>query len=136
MSSKADGSFASPVAEAAHFNLFAPAQDPHSLYSDLRTSCPVARSEELGGYTLVTRAEDIYSVITDPSTFSNQYDWPAGHQTLGPRVPANYDPPEHTAYRHTFAPLFSPAAVSSIEGATRAKAVQLLEKIAAKEGSW
>jgi len=134
VSSKADRSFGSAVDQAADFNLFDPAQEPHSLYGELRTSCPVARSEELGGYTLVTRAEDIYSVMTDPSTFSNQYDWPPGHQTLGPRVPANYDPPEHTAYRRTFAPLFSPAVVSSIEGATRAKAVELLERVAAKEG--
>jgi cytochrome P450 len=59
------------VSAARTFNVFAPAQDPHALFGDLSESCPVAGSDEAGSYLLVTRSDDIFSILTDPrSSFS------------------------------------------------------------------
>ena len=121
------------VSAARTFNVFAPEQDPHALFGDLRKTCPVAWSDQAGGYSLATRSDDIFAILKDPVTFSSAYDWPKGHETLGPRVPVNFDPPEHTAYRKAFLPLFSPAVVSGIEEAARRQAVELLRPIAAKD---
>jgi cytochrome P450 len=134
VSSPVDDKRAGDIAGAVEtFNIFQPQVEPHALFSELRESCPVGLSNEVGGFALVTRSEDIYAVLKDPATFSNAYDWPPGHETLGPRIPVNYDPPIHTGYRQVFAPWFSPTVVESIEDATRQKALELLGPIAAKE---
>ena len=121
------------VSAARTFNVFAPAQDPHALFGGLRERCPVAWSDEAGGYVMVTRSDDIFAILTDPATVSSAYDWPPGHETLGPRIPVNFDPPVHTAYRKSFLSLFSPAVVNGIEEAVRHKAVELLRPIVAKD---
>ena len=46
------------------------AADPWSQYSKLRSECPVAWSEQYGGFWVVSRYEDVAAVARDDVTFS------------------------------------------------------------------
>lgn len=56
-----------------HFDPLAPEQlaDPYPLYSRMREECPVFHDEEHGLW-VVTRYEDVMTVVRDPKTFSSE----------------------------------------------------------------
>lgn len=102
-------------------------QDPHPTFAALRTSCPVAHSDQLGGFWLLTRYEDVVRVATDTSTFISgvQNVIPKLPDT-GKRGPLHLDPPEHTAYRRALNPAFGPKRVAACEERIREIADELL----------
>lgn len=90
--------------------------DPHSeeltrswrqTYAELRRSCPVAHSDLHGGFSVVTRYDDVRQVLRDPDTFACGRDLPFEGGTGGVTVPVNpvqmgmmeMDPPESQAHR-------------------------------------
>ena len=94
------------------------------LFSYARDHCPVARTEEGGGFWLVTRYEDVKRVLEDWRTFSS---------TQSPVVPSPVslcpitdDPPVQTAARQLLNPLFSRGAVARYVPAMRAAARDLI----------
>ena len=48
------------------------AADPFPIWSDLRESCPVARSERYGGAWLPTRYDDIDAIAHDTERFTSR----------------------------------------------------------------
>ncbi len=60
---------------AKHFNQFSPEYGPHfrEVYEHMRANCPVVHTNELGGFWVVTRYEDIARVARDSETFSSSY---------------------------------------------------------------
>lgn len=81
--------------------------DAHELFDDLRARCPVAHSNDLGGFWLLTRYSDIESTMADPTLFSTAVQNVVPRvATTGRRPPLHLDPPEHTPYRRAIAPLF------------------------------
>jgi cytochrome P450 len=109
--------------------------DPHPLFAELRSKCPVAHSDATGGFHVLTRYDDIVQVLQDPATFS------ASNSTIppmeGPRgklVPLNYDPPEHTTYRQVFASYFTPREVALVEADARERFRTMIEAFVAKGG--
>ena len=89
-------------------------------YAELRGRCPVARTPRHGGYSVVTRYEDVLHVLRDPATFACGRDLEFdGHRTGGVTVPINpvrmgmmeMDPPQSLAYRRILASSFSAKAV-------------------------
>jgi len=102
--------------------------DPYPHYTELRERCPVARSDALGGYWLVTRYDDIRAVLQDGATFSSRYiTVPDTPEPAGPRIPLQLDPPEHRHYRQLLLSLFSPATAEALAPTTRAIAARLLD---------
>ncbi len=106
-------------------------EDPYPTLKLLRTGCPVARSEELGGYWEVTSYEGVRQVFTQPERFSSRV------LTLPPEtaprlVPETIDPPEHAPYRRLFTPFFTPRRASEMRARTREVAAKLVEDFAAK----
>jgi len=96
------------------------AQHWRETYRELRGSCPVAHSDLHGGFSVVTRYEDIKQVLADPATFACGRDFVFdGHVVGGVTVPVNpvqmgmmeTDPPESQAYRRILAPRFSAKAI-------------------------
>jgi len=79
----------------------------HDLFADLRSRCPVAHSNDLDGFWVLTRYDDIDAAMSDPTLFSTavQNVVPAV-ATTGRRPPLHLDPPEHTPYRRAISPLF------------------------------
>ena len=121
---------------ARTFNIWDPSlnEDPYPLLRRLQQECPVARSEQLGGYWFVTSYEGVRDVFTNPATFSSrvlQVPRPDDPPVL---IPETLDPPTHTAYRQVMAPVFSPPAIAKLEGSTREVARDLLQKFVAAGG--
>jgi cytochrome P450 len=89
-----------------------------------RDRCPVARTEEGGGFWLVTRYEDVKRVLEDWETFSST-ESPIMPSAVG-LCPITDDPPIQTAARQLLNPLFSRGAVAKYEPAMRAAARGLI----------
>jgi cytochrome P450 len=94
------------------------------IFGYARDRCPVARTEEGGGFWLVTRYEDVKRVLEDWRTFSS---------TQSPVVPSPVslcpitdDPPVQTAARQLLNPLFSRGAIARFEPKMRAAARRLI----------
>jgi hypothetical protein len=109
---------------AREFDLYDPAQmrDPHSVYAKLRSGCPVARSDQVDGFWMVTRYDDVRAANLDTDTFSSRYCLIPREQ-FGPefteRPPLTLDPPAHTAFRRLLLPGFTAQQVARWEPAVR-----------------
>jgi cytochrome P450 len=109
---------------ARNFSLYSheDMQDPHTLWSQLRSTCPVAHSDQLDGFWMLTRYEHIRGAALDYATFSNK-EVMVPRDRLGAgmqeRPPITLDPPRHTAFRQLLLPAFSPGQVARLEPALR-----------------
>jgi cytochrome P450 len=109
------------------------ALDPHAQYAEMRQKCPVAFSENYGGYYVLTKYEDIHEVMQNPDRFSS---WPAdtpptpGHNRA--LIPLEVDDPEHKRYRRLVDPLFRPKAIKVIEESVRENARGLIDTMLEK----
>jgi cytochrome P450 len=104
------------------------ALDPHADYAALRAKCPVAHTENYGGFYVLTKFEDVSTVLHDAATFSS---WPAdtpptpGHTRA--LIPLEVDAPDHRRYRMIVDPLFRPKAIEHITASVREYAVELVD---------
>ena len=105
--------------------------DPYPFFGALRSGCPVARSEAMGGFWILSRYEDVRFALQRHDLFSNLVNViPPGQMTsFGPDIPTQLDPPEHTAYRKILIPLLGPRAMALLEDDIRRAARRLLEPI-------
>ena len=146
---------------AQQFNQFSPEYGPHfkDIYRHMRAHCPVAHTDEVGGFWVVTRYADIMRVDADDEAFSSLYavfpspnpDMPRSQYgslgeartgplaacPLGPKgeaprlslLPFELDPPLHGPYRKALEPLFSPHAVAELAPWLLALSDQLIDAI-------
>jgi cytochrome P450 len=125
------------AAQAREFDIFQLTPgDPYPLLREMQTAgCPIAHSDRLGGYWILTKYEDVMRVLRDPKIFSSDENFlPSTHDPVfGKAIPLQIDRPEHTFYRKIMAPFFSPAAIETMRDKTRAAAIELLEPIAEQE---
>jgi cytochrome P450 len=109
------------------------ALDPHPTYKKLREGCPVAHTDNYGGFYVMTKFEDVSEVLHDAKTFSS---WPAdtpptpGHTRA--LIPLEVDAPDHRRYRMIVDPLFRPNAIEHIADSVRAYAIELVDAMLAK----
>jgi cytochrome P450 len=121
---------------ARKFNIWDPAlnEDPYPTLRDLQSKCPVAHSDELGGYWVVTSYEHVHQVFSDPATFSSRILQIPPPEEPPVLIPETLDPPTHTTYRHVMSPTFSPRAVEGLEQGIRERVRALLNDFVAKGG--
>ena len=107
--------------------------DPGPTYGKARTRCPVVRSDQHGGFWLVTRYGDVDTVARDWARFSSASGIaiPAALDTRV--VPQEADPPQHTEVRDQITPWFSPGAVGGMEPLVEALAGELLDRVGSEE---
>jgi cytochrome P450 len=149
---------------ARQFNQFSPEYGPHfkDIYRHMRARCPVAHTDEVGGYWVVTRYADIMRVDCDDEAFSSLYgvlpsqnpdppkggSQPLGEERTGPLaayppgpngeaprlsiLPLELDPPLHGPYRKALDPLFSPQAITELAPWLLALTDQLIDAIIEK----
>ena len=114
---------------ARTFDYWSPAfaPDPYPLLRQLRADCPVAHSDELDGYFIVSRYEDVNAVLRNHATFtSTVMTAPAIPVEARPAVPPlDQDPPSHTRYRQLLSPFFTPARAANLEAVARDTARKL-----------
>jgi cytochrome P450 len=107
--------------------------DPYPLVDQLRSKCPVAHSEQFGGFWVVTRYADCRFVLQHPELFSSVQNIVPDTRTteIGPDIPTQVDPPDHPKYREILNPLLSPRVVAALQPRMRALVIELLDPIVA-----
>jgi cytochrome P450 len=105
------------------------AQDPWSVYAELRDRCPVAYSPTYGGFWTIARYEDVAAVNRDEEHFSNQLpDLLIPPNDSGGRLlPMHADPPRATEYRRLLNRFFSLAAAKALEPSIRQFTAQCID---------
>ena len=105
----------------------------HALFGDLRARCPVAHSNDLGGFWLFTRYADVEHAISTPSEYTTAVQNVVPRvATTGRRPPLHLDPPEHTPYRRALTPLFRRERMAFWDKAIREMADALMAPLLAK----
>ncbi|WP_328722898.1 cytochrome P450 [Streptomyces sp. NBC_00247] len=115
------------------WSLFQPwlQEDPVPQFDKLRESAPIVRSEELGGFWILTRYEDIEWAAKTPEIFSNsKVSIPHIQLYADKQIPVQLDGEEHRLWRQTLTTVFNPAVVNQITPQIRQAAVELIEPIA------
>ena len=93
---------------------------PHALFAELRSHCPVAWTEDLGGFWAVTRHADACEVLEDWRRFTTRV------QNVVPpvattqrRPPLHLDPPDNIPYRSALLRFLTPARLAAWEPRVR-----------------
>jgi cytochrome P450 len=99
----------------------------NEIYREMRESCPVAHSEEFGGFYALSRYKDVYDASHKPKVFSS---FPVTIPPFGnptPMIPIEMDPPIHAKYRTLVGAQFSPSSVDKVEPFIRAMVTEILD---------
>ena len=95
--------------------------DPQAELARLRSACPVAGSQNWGGFYTLTRYDDVVTASKDHQTFTAtvQTVIPASPRKGLPRLPLQKDPPESERYRKGLNRFFKENRIRAIEGPMR-----------------
>ncbi len=109
--------------------------DPHGAYAELRSRCPVHRTDDLERpLWSLARTGDILSVLGDPELWSNRKGPGVGISRHSVGDVQHDDPPEHTRRRAFLRSPFLPSAVARTEPALRSLAGRLADELAPRGG--
>lgn len=103
----------------------------HETLAEMRSECPVGWSENYGGFWTLTRYDDVVTAARDHTVFTVSEGIaipPTGGSIR--LAPAEYDPPEHTAYRKIEMPFFTLTAVAAAEEMIRGCVRECFDKFA------
>src|SRR5918996_5343857 len=113
-----------------HFDHLSPeiaATLPDTL-ARMRSLCPVARSDQHGGFWVATRYEDVVRIAQDWETFSSAHGLTVPVAPVAVRnLPVEVDPPIQRAYKRLINTYLTPAAVAPWEPAIRVLATRLID---------
>ena len=103
---------------------------PQGMYRMLRDNTPVMQMDMgLMSTTLVSRHEDVVTVLRTPEVFSSGVE--AVHiGQVRPLIPLQIDPPDHAKFRKLLDPLFAPRRIAPLEARTRALVADLVDAVA------
>jgi cytochrome P450 len=115
-----------------HFDHLAPelARDFHPTLARARSRCPVTRSDQHGGFWVLTGYEDVLTVAQDWQNFSSEFgitvpNPPGGNQMK--IYPVTIDPPLQRTFKRLINAHFTPAKVAPWEEPTRALVTRLID---------
>jgi cytochrome P450/ferredoxin-NADP reductase len=103
--------------------------DPTRINAQLREKCPVAWSDEFGGFYTLSRYADVTAAALDTATFCSAQKTTIPHSTdpgRPPRAPIEIDPPMHGHYREMLNRFFTPSRIRLLEPVIRRTARELL----------
>jgi cytochrome P450 len=115
------------------------AADPVAAYREIREGTSVARSTCYGGFTVVTRYNDVVAVARDHERFSNLYELPGPegfgggttlpHNPTAPRMSfSEMDPPDWNPIRRFLNPWFSVEAAERFAPRIRAVTNEFIDR--------
>lgn len=108
---------------------------PHAQYAELRQRCPVAHTDDLGGFWALTKYDDVRRAASEYQTFTTSVQNVVPKVAFtGRRPPLHLDPPEHTPYRRALNPLLSLERSEALAPKAREMTRALLEAMVAKGG--
>jgi cytochrome P450 len=96
----------------------------HEIYRELHERCPVAWTDQLGGYWVVSGYKEVQEASMADRTFSHENDHVTRFGVAQPPLPhwaglVEMDPPEFTPLRKALVPWFSPKAATDRTEITR-----------------
>lgn len=115
---------------ASHFDHLSPAlaADLHPTLTRMREKCPVAHSDQHGGYWIFSRYEDVLSIAQDWRTFSSAQGVSVpGTKMVVPAIPEHLDPPLHRDFKRLMNAYLTPAVVAGYEKPTRDLVTRLID---------
>src|SRR5215469_16728036 len=115
----------------SHFDHLSPAlaAELHPTLGAMRSRCPVAHSDQYGGFWVATRYEDVLGVAQDWRTWtSTQGVSVPGTKMVVPAIPEHLDPPLHREFKRLINAYLTPAAVAPLEARTRLLVTRLLDE--------
>lgn len=118
----------------ADFDALAPEtfDSARDLYRDLRSHCPVARSDAWNGFWALMRYEDVAQAAANFTDFTTTVQNVVPKVAFtGRRPPLHFDPPEHTPYRRVLDRLLGPKFIAKFEPEMRLTARRLLAPLLA-----
>jgi cytochrome P450 len=88
------------------------------VYSEMRSRCPVAHSDQHGGFWTLSSYETVHYAMQHYELFATapSVNIPAGLGQKRPLLPMEIDPPMQSRYRALLLPVFSPGRMKAIEG--------------------
>jgi cytochrome P450 len=93
-----------------HFNHHDPnfGEYREAIFDEMRERCPISRSDEWGGYVVLTRYEDVAAVARDDATFTSEegITLPGAPSTMVLNLPIGIDPPRSFLYRNALMRFF------------------------------
>jgi cytochrome P450 len=108
-------------------------EEPTDHWDEMRAATPVVRSEELGGYWILTRYADIEWAARHPEFFSNALiGLPHRDIYTEKLIPIQLDGELHRTWRQSLTGLFNPAVVNDVTPMIRQAAIESIEPIAAR----
>ncbi len=112
-------------------------RDPTATYEELREHCPALHSdayfEQYGGFTLLTRYEDVKHAVQDWRTYTSAVPGVSAipmiiHRDY-PLLPVEVDPPEHQRYRALVSPAFHRSKIEALRGKMTEILDELLDRL-------
>lgn len=104
-------------------------------FTDLRQKCPVAWTEDFGGFWALLKHADIASACKNPATFSSAPQFTVPHLDLGfPWLPLQSDPPEHQSYKAPLLPFLAKPKIIELVPRLRQMALDLIEPLRGRDG--
>jgi cytochrome P450 len=108
-------------------------QDPVPYFEEIQRHAPIVRSEELGGYWMLTRFEDMEWAARSPEIFSNEVLSIPAHRVLEEKaIPIQLDGDEHRKWRQALANLFNPGVVRHFTPQYREAIVETMDAVVGK----
>jgi len=100
----------------------------HAYYTEMRAKCPVAHSNEFGGFWALFKYDDVIRLQEDTESFSTaeQNIVPRVTRKDGPRPPLHFDPPEHSTFRDPINRIFRKSRIDKLESSLQSYAQELL----------
>jgi cytochrome P450 len=120
-----------------HWSIYQPwlQEDPVGHWKQIRDKAPILRSEELGGFWILTRYADIEWAARNPEVFSNaQIAIP--HRQFFPekQIPVQLDGEEHRKWRLALSDLFNPGVVNHFTPQIRQATIDTIKPLVQKGG--
>ena len=107
----------------------------YQIYEHLRESCPVTKSENYGGFWVVSSYADIVTALMNPTTFCSSKGVHIPRQEGQMSViPIDFDPPLHTQYRKIFTDALAPRQIRLREPLIQRNIEELLAPFVHKGG--
>lgn len=123
-----------PVAEGARRQDWAPKGASESeLFADYeraRRECPVARTDDWGGFWLLSRHEDVAAAARDTATFES-FEPFVERRGSGEIIPLTLNGDRHRFFRKLLAPYFTPARIKRLEPLVREMVREYLDELTA-----
>ncbi|MEU4245479.1 cytochrome P450 [Actinoplanes sp. NPDC026619] len=106
-------------------------EDPVTYFREIQEHAPIVRSDELGGYWILTRFEDMEWAARAPEIFSSSALSIPAHQMFEDKaIPIQLDGDEHRKWRQALGDLFNPGVVNHFTPQLREATIDAIEVVA------